>query len=306
MIIERRILELDVNNNELNVGGTPLFPCGAYHSDLAKIGNGFLPWHWHKQAELFYVVDGGGSIEINGASFPLRKGQGGYINSNVLHSASVLCGSYCIYNALVFDPNFIAGGMSANIGVRLVRPLMKCGNLPWISFDMTEPWHARALECFAKAHRAMGEEAFGYELEVWEGLTELWRLIIQNKADILENGDMQESVRSQRVKSILQYMKEHLPEKINLRQVAAANNISERECLRCFEMTIGIPPMQYLQRLRITEAAHMLLLSDLSVTEICDAVGFDDASYFSKMFRRHMGYSPTDYRKNFCQVGYVQ
>jgi len=297
MIVERRFLELDGKNNEYNVGGSPLFPCGAYHSDIAKIGTGFLPWHWHKQIELFYVVDGTGSLKINGEEYPLRRGEGGFINSNVLHSVSVLSGDNCIYNALVFDPNFIAKSFAADVRVNLVNRLIQCSTLPWVSFDKSESWHSRALECFEKSHNAMAAENFGYELEVWEGLTELWRLLIQNKHKEIAMGNIRESVHSRRAKAILNYMEKHRSEKISLERIAAFTNISERECLRCFEKTVGIPPMQYLQRLRITEAARLLLMTDLSITEICDSVGLDDVSYFSKLFRRHMGDSPTAYRK---------
>ncbi len=124
MIIERRILELDVNNNELNVGAPLCSPAERIIPILQKSETASCPGIG-TSSRAFLCGGRRGSIEINGASFPSARA-GGYINSNVLHSASVLCGSYCIYNALVFDPNFIAEACRQYRGPS-GPPLMKCG-----------------------------------------------------------------------------------------------------------------------------------------------------------------------------------
>ena len=51
------------------------------------------------------------------------------------------------------------------------------------------------------------------------------------------------------------------------------------------------------QNLRIARAAHLLRESDLTVTQILHRVGFHSPSHFTTTFRRHMGMSPTDYRR---------
>lgn len=60
---------------------------------------------------------------------------------------------------------------------------------------------------------------------------------------------------------------------------------------------IRITPIQYLLKYRISVAARLLENTDISITEICNRVGFDNPSYFSKIFKRFMRFTPSDYRK---------
>ena len=61
-------------------------------------------------------------------------------------------------------------------------------------------------------------------------------------------------------------------------------------------MMTGRTPMEHLNLYRIETAGELLLSTDRPVGEIAGLCGFDDASYFAKLFRRHMGCSPRRYR----------
>jgi len=69
------------------------------------------------------------------------------------------------------------------------------------------------------------------------------------------------------------------------------------ECLRCFKKTIGISPMQYLLKHRITVAARLLVESHLNITEIGDLSGFENPSHFARTFKHVMSCTPSEYRK---------
>ena len=64
-----------------------------------------------------------------------------------------------------------------------------------------------------------------------------------------------------------------------------------------FKAQTGLTPNDYLQRLRIEKAQERLRQTDLSVTEIALATGFSSGQYFSTVFARYKGVSPTDFRK---------
>ena len=66
---------------------------------------------------------------------------------------------------------------------------------------------------------------------------------------------------------------------------------------RAFRRAVGLPPLAYHRRLRMRRAADLLRTTDLSVTDIADRTGFDDANYFARQFRRVMGSSPSAYRR---------
>jgi transcriptional regulator GlxA family with amidase domain len=96
---------------------------------------------------------------------------------------------------------------------------------------------------------------------------------------------------------MLDFLHQHYAEPLELQQIAAAANISERECLRCFQKTIRMAPIQYLLKYRVSVSARLLADTDAPITEICNQIGFDSPSYFSKIFKRFICFTPTAYRK---------
>lgn len=67
---------------------------------------------------------------------------------------------------------------------------------------------------------------------------------------------------------------------------------------RCFREETGMTPLEYITKLRINEARELLIRSTFkSVEAVSELCGFNDCFYFSKVFKKHTGYSPRDYRK---------
>lgn len=88
----------------------------------------------------------------------------------------------------------------------------------------------------------------------------------------------------ERVKLMMQYIRDHYSEDIRIEDLCRRAAISESECLRCFRATIGTTPMQYVRDYRMDVAATMLLETDLSAGEIGGQCGFSDPSYFPSVF----------------------
>lgn len=66
---------------------------------------------------------------------------------------------------------------------------------------------------------------------------------------------------------------------------------------RVFKRETGLAPLGYLLRLRVEHAQSLLIHSTLSVTDIAHMSGFDDPYYFSRLFKKHTGVSPSEYRQ---------
>ena len=60
----------------------------------------------------------------------------------------------------------------------------------------------------------------------------------------------------------------------------------------------GVTPMQYIISLRIQQAQRLLGTSEYNVTEVSSLVGYDNPLYFSRLFKKQTGMSPSEYRKN--------
>lgn len=91
----------------------------------------------------------------------------------------------------------------------------------------------------------------------------------------------------------------------NYRERAPVNHmilisgLPERSFKRRFQQATGLSPLQYVHTLRIEEAKQMLESNDAPVEQIAGEVGYEDAGFFSRLFLRNVGLTPSRYRRRF-------
>ncbi|MBA3690246.1 MAG: helix-turn-helix transcriptional regulator [Actinobacteria bacterium] len=100
-----------------------------------------------------------------------------------------------------------------------------------------------------------------------------------------------------RVKEAQAFMRENLHRDVDLHAIAREASLSPYYFSRAFTAYAGVPPYRYLIRLRMERAQELLRTSELSVTQVCQRVGFNSLSHFTTTFHRHTGTTPTDYRR---------
>ncbi len=94
------------------------------------------------------------------------------------------------------------------------------------------------------------------------------------------------------------YFNEHYSEPISIDAYAAEHHFSTSWFIRNFKLYTGSTPMQYILSKRIYNAEALLQNTQYNVTEIARIVGYDNPLYFSRIFRKAKGLSPSEYRKN--------
>lgn len=130
------------------------------------------------------------------------------------------------------------------------------------------------------------------------------------KAMVLDSGRRQTqqnhfAVRSNKyhqdetVKAVQEWIDAHAAEGFSLDWLAQQFAMSSRTMIRRFQAATGESPLAYLQAVRIALAKARLESSTVSIAEITRQVGYDDVSSFSRLFKRQVGLSPTEYRMRF-------
>lgn len=94
------------------------------------------------------------------------------------------------------------------------------------------------------------------------------------------------------------YFNEHYSEDISIDEYAQNNHVSVSWFIRNFKHCTGSTPMQYILSKRIYNAEILLHNSSYNVTEIAQIVGYDNPLYFSRIFKKIKGLSPSEYRNN--------
>ncbi len=93
------------------------------------------------------------------------------------------------------------------------------------------------------------------------------------------------------------YFDENYNRNINIEEYAASKGMSVSWFIRNFKRYTGATPMQFITSIRITNAQMLLETTNYAVNEISRIVGYDNPLYFSRLFRKYKGCSPSKYRK---------
>ncbi len=99
------------------------------------------------------------------------------------------------------------------------------------------------------------------------------------------------------IESALSYFNTNYNKDINIDAYAASKNMSTSWFIQNFKKYSGSTPMQYILSLRIFNARNLLETTSYNITEIANIIGYEDPLYFSRLFKKQVGLSPSEYRK---------
>jgi YesN/AraC family two-component response regulator len=99
------------------------------------------------------------------------------------------------------------------------------------------------------------------------------------------------------VKHAIAYLHQNYAQAVSRQELAATVGVSKDYLSHIFHQELGISPWEYLNRYRVKQAKALLLNSNESVMNIAAQVGFNDLSYFNRVFHKHVGCSPRAFRE---------
>ena len=179
---------------------------------------------------------------------------------------------------------------------REVRNLLRHYEIPTDGYIL----HAGTSRGYEDLFRRMRDElvrcSWGYE----EMLTYLFReLLMTMHRRMTENAPRVSGFIQDEIDRARAFFDEHYNEEISIEQYAVSRNMSTSWFNRSFRSAVGTSPMQYILDVRIRNAQTLLETTDYSVTSIAALVGYENPMYFSRLFRKAKGLSPSKYRKTF-------
>ena len=99
------------------------------------------------------------------------------------------------------------------------------------------------------------------------------------------------------VELAMHYFRENYRSEVNVEDYALSRGMSASNFYRVFKQISGSTPLQFILKLRLSNAQNLLENSNLTIAEIASAVGYENPLYFSRVFHKHIGVSPFEYRK---------
>ena len=134
-------------------------------------------------------------------------------------------------------------------------------------------------------------------LPLWEKMR-LRGAILLLFSRFLEKATPRVWTTDERLTKVLAHVHSHLHEEISVETLAEMACVTKPYLIRVFKHEFGIPPLQYINKKKIERAQLLLITEDWTVKEVAWKLGFDDHSYFIRLFKKLIGTTPMDYRRN--------
>jgi AraC-like DNA-binding protein len=252
-----------------------------------------VTWHSHEGFELVFLVDGATAYEFAGrTTVDLRGGHFLVVPPGLVHrglqdvrSPSTICGL-----ALKASPPCAWKGTTFTAAdVRRLRTALENASRKVHPFNPALRWLVRRLMEETASYPANPQRA--------EAGIALRALICAVLVEAMRQMLMPVTVPKQFVAAAVAYLRQHLHEPVGMADLVRHVGFSRARMFDMFKAQTGLTPHDYLQRMRIEKAQEQLRQTKLSVTEIGMAVGFSSGQYFSTVFARYSGVSPTGFRK---------
>ena len=284
---------------EQNDFGSLDYPVNVFYLDLRKSYMNRIRWHWHEEMEILILNDGLAEVSTDDASYSLKPGQGIIINQNVMHSIYSQNQENCTFYSFVFHPDFLFGHKTSYLQTQFLLPVQNSRLFKMLVLNESNAWHERMLDAVNDAIAVNMIKPFGYEVATKGHLCRFWSELIEKLPQMDTAPPPNVSLDEQRVKEAMLYIRTHHAEPISLDEIAESVHISKSECCRCFARTLQMSPFEYLMKYRIFEATKKMMEhphEPMSIADLALSVGFNNASYFNKIFKKYLGCTPTYYR----------
>lgn len=253
--------------------------------------------HWHEEYELLMITEGEGIAHVNSRHLEIATGDILFISSGEVHSLSAEPGIPLTFYAVDFGRELINSYGNDDIqqkyihrqstGELLFRSHFRPGEAAW------EKLHAPLEEI----RLLYSQNPSGQELLIKAELLRVWHFLCQYPATSLPPAHKNDDAKIALTKEILQFIQSNYSENLTLEGLASRFHLSEGQFCRFFKSQVNMTAIEYLNYYRIGVSCDLLRDSSSSISAIALSCGYNNISYFNRMFRKYMHCTPKQYRK---------
>lgn len=252
--------------------------------------------HCHEEAEIFYLDYGELDFEIENRTYKMKAGDSIFIPPNLIHCAhqsGTLRG--CGYQALVFSLEKFESNLPPychKYFVAVHEHRKECVYL----MTPTTPGYVDIRSMLRELFKMRDCEVEKYEMRLYGTICVCWQEMYEKCFSRVKLTRNIPKIHTELQKSI-DYLHEHYADTISLEQMASVAGLSSSYFCRSFHEYTGQKPMDFLNRIRIIKSCELLSGTDSKIAEIAGKCGFNNISYFNRIFKGIMEMEPTKYRR---------
>ena len=239
-------------------------------------------------SRIYYILQGEGRLIIDGKQYLPKPGQMCIMPANVKQSYEAISeNAYYKYWA----------HFTCKSGGRSIFDII---DVPYVIDIQSEAAHTRLKAVFGDMIAHHRQKSFTSNLMLESLIRELIAIYLEEAG--IEAVGIKSSKDGERQSAILKYIEDNIGKKISVEEMAREVFLHPNYFIRYFKKTFGIPPARYINKRKIELSCRMLGEGEMNVSEVSSKLGYGDIYHFSKVFKKHTGFSPR-YYKNHIAVG---
>ena len=291
-MLEMKLLSNDSEVVSYNFADFPIRAKQALLSDYPAMA---AANHWHNDWEFILILKGKMSYSVNGKSYELQEEQGIFINSEQMHYGYSADGSDCSFICILLPP-FLLSSLT-RIKESYVLPICSDTSHPFFILHPEIVWQRNLIDILKNIYKLSNEEKDGFELHIMSLFHSLCYSLHHNIKNNISTLEATDDKKLEIMHNMVGYIQKNYQGKITLDEIAAAGNVCRSNCCYIFQLILHKSPVSYLTEYRLEKSIELLNIPSLSVTEISLQCGFTGSSYFTEIFRKNIGCTPSQYRK---------
>ena len=251
-----------------------------YTGLLEDAPNWFNIQHSHDFCEILYVAGGAGEAILEGKKFRLAPGDLVVVNPGTLHEerSDAKAPLRLIFLAI---RDFAVPGLPAGCLSQEKYRVLSCGEYRY------------KMDIYLRELLQETSSQIEFYREISQGLVSALLVLVMR---LIRINPEDEAALSQECQKIKEYLDQNFTSPITLDSLSETVYISKHYLSHLFKEQTGVSPIKYLTSKRMEKACELLSETELPVSEVSKAVGYENPLYFSQVFKRIYGISPVKYR----------
>ena len=251
-----------------------------YTGLLEDAPNWFNIQHSHDFCEILYVAGGAGEAILEGKKFRLAPGDLVVVNPGTLHEerSDAKAPLRLIFLAI---RDFAVPGLPAGCLSQEKYRVLSCGEYRY------------KMDIYLRELLQETSSQIEFYQEISQGLVSALLVLVMR---LIRINPEDEAALSQECQKIKEHLDQNFTSPITLDSLSETVYISKHYLSHLFKEQTGVSPIKYLTSKRMEKACELLSETELPVSEVSKAVGYENPLYFSQVFKRIYGISPVKYR----------
>lgn len=242
------------------------------------------------------VTDGAVSVQIGTETVFASEREFIFIPSGLVFRVIAEEGFSAI-RVMVFDSSIIEANME-NFDTEIFYMFYVQSRNNITVFGKEHPVYETLVYCMEESYGEYVSKDVCYKLPIRANIYLIMTSLLRYYCGSRDELDRMIYHNVMRLRPVIDYVNEHFGEKNYIETLSDMITVSPDYFTKMFKDSIGKTPVDYINGIRINKALELLSVSEVSVNEIAELIGFSNPNYFHKIFKQYMNTSPMAYRKS--------